>query len=107
MALLAWQSDAERDAVMEALTPRYRDYPRLSITALRRRVLESRQRGYVVVLNQLVDRIGAIGVPVLAPSGAVLAALSIAALTDRITLREAKLAAALQREAAVIAASLA
>jgi DNA-binding IclR family transcriptional regulator len=60
-------------------------------------------RGYTIVLNRVVERMGAVGVPIIGLDGRPFAALSIAALSDRLAAREAELVAALQREAKQIA----
>lgn len=99
MALLAWLPDREVDAILGIVVQRLGPYPRLNQAAIRTRVSESRARGYVVLLDQVVDTMGAIGVPVRDAAGRTVAALSIAALTTRIRAREAELAEALRREA--------
>ena len=61
---------------------------------------EARERGYAVLLDVVVERMGGIAVPILGVDGRPVAALSIAALNERITSREAELAQALRHEAA-------
>jgi len=51
------------------------------------------------VLNQVIPRMGGIGVPVLGPDGLPIAGLSIAALSERISPRLDELAASLRKEA--------
>jgi hypothetical protein len=53
-----------------------------------------------VLLDLIVERMGGIAMPVLGSDGRPVAAISIAALTERITSREEALAAALKREVA-------
>ena len=100
LALLAWMSDAEVDAVMPAIAARLDRYPRITTNLLARHVAEDRRRGYVVLLDVVVERMGGIAVPIMGRDGRPVAALSVAALTDRITERERLLAVALKREAA-------
>ncbi len=103
LALLAWLPDAERNAVLDVVAaqlPRLPSAPRIDRALLQAKAAESRARGYVVLLDVVVERMGGVAVPILGLDGRPLAALSIAALTDRITSREAELAQALQREAA-------
>ena len=56
-----------------------------------------------VFLNMLVDRMGAVGVPVFGSDGKPMAALSIAALSDRISSRLDALVEMLKREAEIVA----
>lgn len=56
-----------------------------------------------MALNRIVDKMGALGVPVIGLDGRPFAALSMAALTDRLTAREDELVAAMLREAKAIA----
>ncbi|HSD55211.1 MAG TPA: IclR family transcriptional regulator C-terminal domain-containing protein, partial [Burkholderiales bacterium] len=100
LALLAWMSDAEVEAVMPAIAARLERYPRITANLLARHVAEARRRGYVVLLDVVVERMGGIAVPIMGRDGRPVAALSVAALTDRITERERLLAVALKREAA-------
>jgi DNA-binding IclR family transcriptional regulator len=99
LALLAWLPEREMEAVLGLVAPRLASYPRLDIVAIQAAAREARERGYVVLLDRVVDTMGAIGVPVRDPDGRVVAALSIAALSARIREREAELAAAMAREA--------
>jgi DNA-binding IclR family transcriptional regulator len=100
LALLAWMSDAEREAVMPAIAARLDRYPRITPALLARQAAEARRRGYVLLLDVVVERMGGIAVPIIGRDGRPVAALSVAALTDRITERERQLAVALKREAA-------
>ncbi len=100
LALLAWLPDAERQAVMATLATRLDRHPRISIGLLEERVRDARSRGHVVLLDVVVERMGGIAVPILGADKRPVAAISIAALTDRITSREAAMAQALRREAA-------
>ncbi len=74
MALLAWLPDREVDAILGIVVQRLGPYPRLSQAEIRSRVSESRARGYVVLLDQVVDTMGAIGVPVRDEAGRTVAA---------------------------------
>jgi DNA-binding IclR family transcriptional regulator len=100
LALLAWMSDPEVEAVMPAIAARLDRYPRITTSLLARHVAEARRRGYVVLLDVVIERMGGIAVPILGRDGRPVAALSVAALSDRITERERLLAVALKREAA-------
>lgn len=102
MALLAWLPDREVEAMLTLVAGRLTDYPRLSVAEIRGAVQAARARGYVVLLDSVVETMGAIGMPVRDASGRTVAALSIAALTTRIRDREGMLAKALAREASLI-----
>ncbi|MEN3238097.1 MULTISPECIES: IclR family transcriptional regulator [Methylobacterium] len=99
MALLAWLPDRETDAILGIVAQRLGPYPRLGVPEIQDAVQASRARGYVVLLDRVVDTMGAIGVPVRDATGRPVAALSIAALSTRIKSREVALADALRREA--------
>jgi DNA-binding IclR family transcriptional regulator len=99
MALLAWLPQAEIDAVLSLVKPLLVSYPKVNVKWLEREAEQSRARGYTLVLNQIIPRMGGLGVPVLAPDGRPIAALSIAALSERISPRIEELVAALRKEA--------
>lgn len=102
MALLAWQSQAEIDAILPLVEQRLPLFPKVSMSWLKNEIDRSRERGYSVFLNMLVDRMGAIGVPIFGADGRPVAALSIAALSDRISSRRDQLVDMLKREAEII-----
>jgi DNA-binding IclR family transcriptional regulator len=99
MALLAWLPDAEIEAVLTLIKPTLASYAKLNVKWVEREVEQSRARGYTLVLNQVIPRMGGIGVPVLGPDGLPIAGLSIAALSERISPRLDELAASLRKEA--------
>ena len=102
LALLAWMGEAEREAALEVLPARLAPrYPRITAELLRTHIAQARERGYVVLLDVVVERMGGIAVPILDAEGRPVAALSVAALNERILEREAALAQALRREATV------
>lgn len=102
MALLAFLPDREADAVLGVLGPRLAPYPRSTTENMREEIALARTRGYVVLLDRVIDKMGAIGAPIFDPSGRPIAALAIAALSERIRDRETMLAEALLREADLI-----
>ncbi|MFO1326327.1 MAG: IclR family transcriptional regulator [Rubrivivax sp.] len=100
LALLAWLPPDEVEAVLSLIEPRLvKRYPRITPELLRREVLLSRQRGYALLLDLVVDQMGGIGVPVFGSDGRPLAAISLAALTSRITPRLAQLVPLLRQAA--------
>ena len=72
------------------------------MTWLKNEIDRSRERGYSVFLNMLVDRMGAVGVPIFGADGRPVAAISIAALSDRLSSRMDQLVDMLKREAEII-----
>lgn len=101
LALLAWMPDAEREAALEILAGQLGRYPRITPALLKERIAHAREQGYVVLLDVVVERMGGIAMPILDADGRPVAAISIAALNERILSREAALAQALKREATV------
>src|SRR5262245_31227085 len=100
LALLAWMTDREVDAVMPMVAARLGRHPRITPRVLEKHVIDARKRGYALMLEVVVARMGGIAMPILGGDGRPVAAISIAALTDRISSREDALAAALKREVA-------
>jgi len=103
MALLAWRSDAEIEALLPIIEQRLSLYPKVSRKWIEDEIGKARDRGYTLFLNMLVDRMGAVGVPVIGPEGKPIAALAIAALSDRISSRLESMVEMLKREADVVA----
>ena len=95
--------DDELEELLKPVASRLSAYPDFSIESIRDDLRAARSRGYAVVLNRIVDRMGAFAVPVIGLDGRPFAALSIAALSDRLTAREDELVAAMQHEAKRIA----
>lgn len=102
MALLAWMTDSEIDAVLEVNAPALLPYPRINDAVLRSHIQRARALGYVLMVDIVVEKMSAIGVPIADGSGTVIGSLSVAALTERILSREQLIAAAMLREAARI-----
>lgn len=102
MAILAWQSESEIEAILPFVEQRLSQYPKVSMTWLRNEIDRSRERGYTIFLNMLVDRMGGIGIPIFGADRRPVAALSIAALSDRISSRADQLVDMLKREAEII-----
>jgi DNA-binding IclR family transcriptional regulator len=106
LALLAWLPDDEVDALMPFIADRLANYPLLNPSVLRRAIDDARRRGYAMLLDVVVPRMGGIAVPILSEDGRPSAAISIAALSERISGREIAIAEALQREASACRAYL-
>lgn len=99
MALLAFLPDREREAVLGVLGSRLGAYPQVSMDGIEAQLALARSRGYAMLLDFVIDKMSAIGAPVFDAQGRPIAALSIAALTERIRDREEMLSQALLREA--------
>jgi len=100
LALLAALDEVEAQAVLpmvrERLAARYPRYPESELHAAAQR---ARAEGHAMLLDLVVEKMGGLGVAVRGPSGRAIAALSIAALNERIDSREQELAQALTQEA--------
>jgi DNA-binding IclR family transcriptional regulator len=103
LALLAWLSDPEIDALLPQVAPRLGLYPKYSMASIRASIDRARAQGYTLVLDQIVEKMGAVGVPIIGLDGRPVAALSIAALSERISSRLQEITAALKEEATRIA----
>jgi DNA-binding IclR family transcriptional regulator len=103
LAVFAWLPDDELRALLDEATPKLAVYPGFSVDSILDDVAAARSNGYTILVNRVVERMGAIGVPVIGLDGRPFAALSIAALSDRLVAREQELVAALQREARQLA----
>jgi len=103
MAVCAWLPNDELEELLKPVVSRLSAYPGFTIESIRDDIQAARSRGYAIVLNRIVDKMGAFAVPVIGLDGRPFAALSIAALSDRLTAREEELVAAMQLEAGRIA----
>lgn len=105
LALLAWLPDDEVEAVLNLLAPAFKKrYPLISREVLKTEIGLARSRGYAMLLDRVVDQMGGIGVPILGGDGKPVAAISIAALSLRLTSRLAMLAPALKKAGAELSA---
>jgi DNA-binding IclR family transcriptional regulator len=105
LALLAWLPDDEIEAILGLLAPVFRQrYPKITRELLKSEIALARQRGYTLLLDVVVEQMGGIGVPVLGGDGKPVAAISIAALNQRITPRLPALVPALKKAGAELSA---
>lgn len=102
MALLAWLPEIERNSLLDVVEKQLAPYPRITRAVLEEHIQDAQQRGYVYMLDIVVGRIGAIGFPVRNNQGEVVASISIAAISERITEREEQLAKAMATEVEAI-----
>ncbi|MFT3800790.1 MAG: IclR family transcriptional regulator [Burkholderiaceae bacterium] len=100
MALLAWLPEDEAAAILDLTAADIEArYPKLTRAIIEKELVAARQRGHTQMLDIIVDKMGGIAVPILGPNGAPVAAISLAALSERLTSRLDLLVPAL-REAA-------
>lgn len=84
VALLTCASPEEVDEIIEANRTRL-EFHGLTPQSLLERVNEARESGYAYTATGVMPHTRAVSVPVLTPSGAPLAALTITAMADRLT----------------------
>ena len=100
LALLAWLPDDEVETVLSLLDPVLKkNYPRITCALLRTEIALARQRGYAMLLDVVVDQMGGIGVPIFGGDGKPIGAISLAALSQRISTRLPLLVPALKNAA--------
>nr|WP_309402163.1 IclR family transcriptional regulator [Aminobacter niigataensis]WMD00100.1 IclR family transcriptional regulator [Aminobacter niigataensis] len=102
LALLTFLSDEEVKLILDMIEPQLADFPRLSRPVIEDMIQVSRKRGYALSLDVILDKLGAISVPVRDRDGRVLCSISIAALSDRIRERETALFEMLKVEAQLL-----
>lgn len=103
LALLAAMDDSEAQAVLPPVHQRLRErYPRYSVDLMEQMTARARKLGHAMLLDVVVEKMGGLGVAVRGPSGRAIAALSVAALSERVESREQELAQALAAEARAI-----
>lgn len=106
LALYAALPENQQEAVLphirQALEQHYPDYP---FEQMLEESEKAKKSGYTLLLDVVVHKMGGVGKVVYGPGGRPIAALSIAALRERITGREHDLATALEAEAQLIGRS--
>ncbi len=103
LALLAFLPEAEREAAIAASGPALARYPGFGPETLRDLVAETRRRGHSFNDGRIVSGMCAIGVPVRDGKGRVVAAISVAAIRDRMAeARLPSIVALLEAEAAAL-----
>ncbi|MGB3244448.1 MAG: IclR family transcriptional regulator [Sulfitobacter sp.] len=103
LALLAFEDNAEIDSILSANGTERQNFQRFGDVDLRDMITTARQRGYTWNDGRIVTAMNALGVPVTDAGGRVAAALSIAAIHERMTPeRREMIVALLKREAAVL-----
>ena len=72
---------------------------------MRKEAQRARENGYALLLNVVVEQMGGVAVPNVGADGRPAAAISIAALSDRLSSRLPMLVKALQQAAAQVSAN--
>ena len=83
LALLAFLPEEEIDEVIASNAARLSDYPRFSPSDLAALTVKTREQGYSFNEGRIVTAMCAVGVPVFDPRGRVVAAISVAAIRER------------------------
>jgi DNA-binding IclR family transcriptional regulator len=84
MAVLAFLGEEDREAALNAIAPRLQEWPGHTVDLLRKRIGAARSRGYALNDGQIMSAMWAVGVPICDGAGQVVAALSVAAITERL-----------------------
>lgn len=107
LALLAFLPDHEVDVCIRKNATWLARYPGHSRRELSDKIAETRQRGYSLIVGQIVPGMNAIGAPVLDGTGKAVAALSMAAIDQRLSGgRLAEMADCLATEARALGAAM-
>jgi DNA-binding IclR family transcriptional regulator len=99
LALLAWAPDDEREHLIEMQRPRLANY-RVGVEEIVAAVQEARVQGFTDLPGFVIQGMTGMGIPVRDPSGVVVAALSVAAITERLSGSRRDLAIRALKEAA-------
>jgi len=99
LALLAWAPDDERDQLIEMQRPRLANF-RVGVEDISAAVQEAQAQGFTDLAGFRHSGMTGMGIPVRDPSGMVVAALSVAAITDRLSGTRHELAIRALKEAA-------
>jgi DNA-binding IclR family transcriptional regulator len=106
LALLAFLPDDEISVLLEIVEAQLVDFPKVNRALIEKMIRQSRKRGYAMTLDLILDKLGAISVPVRSRDGGVICSISIAAMSDRIREREAALFEMLKLEANLLQVEL-
>jgi len=99
LALLLTYPDDEIEHIIDVTAPRFAAFGRTTVDRLRRAIQISREVGYAVNQEDVLEGVGAVGVPIRIGSGQPYAAISIAAVNSRmVSPRREEVAGLLVRE---------
>jgi DNA-binding IclR family transcriptional regulator len=107
LALLAFLPDEEIELILKQNEAWFREFKGYDAAHVRTAIAKSRKQGFAFVDGRIVQGMNAIGVPVYDKSRRIVAALSLAAIADRVSgKRIAEIVAILQNEAKLLGDSL-
>jgi len=84
LALLAFEPESETDRIISTTREARRPFAAFDDAALREMIRAARARGYAFNDGHIVSAMNAVGVPVIDADGRVVAALSVAAIRERV-----------------------
>jgi DNA-binding IclR family transcriptional regulator len=85
LALLAFLPDDEIEVILKHNEMRYWEFDGYDVAYVRKAIAKSRRNGFAYVDGRIVAGMNALGVPVYDSAGNVVAALSLAAIADRVS----------------------
>jgi DNA-binding IclR family transcriptional regulator len=100
LALLSFLPDAQRNAIIKGNAKRTEQDPRLQEQAVLKLVKSCRRKGYARTDGRVVPGMSSLGVPVLGSGDVAVAALSVAAISDRLGKDRSAMVLSLLREEA-------
>ena len=106
LVVLTWLNPDEQEQALAYTRPRLRRYPGLTVTRLRQAIIETRDRGYALVIGEVQAQIGALAMIIPDAQGRMIAALSMSMLKERVRGREEWLAQILSKEVEMVRAAL-
>ena len=107
LALLAFLPDDEIELILKQNELWFREFDGYDVTYVRKAIAKSRRNGFSFVDGRIVPGMNALAVPVHDSAGKVVAALSLAAIADRVSGdRIADLAKLLRKEAVLLGHAL-
>ncbi|RAH99030.1 IclR family transcriptional regulator [Acuticoccus sediminis] len=107
LALLAWLAEPEGEETLQAQAGRLGNYPHITVEMIRANAGIARGAGVTELPNFVIPGMTGMGAPVRDASGLVVAAISVAAVGDRLSgARREQATALLMEEAAAIGARL-
>ncbi|MCD2514197.1 IclR family transcriptional regulator [Comamonas endophytica] len=106
LALLSFMNGQDLPKVLDRIEPSLAQYGGLTRAILLQLVREAQEKGYAIITNYAVAGVSSIGVPIRSASGALIGAISVSAMTERMRPREAMVVQTVKREVALLEAAL-
>ena len=102
LALLSFMPEQDIPHVLDRIEPQLAQFGGLTRATLLKLVRTAREKGYASITNYAVAGVTSIGVPILSGSGALIGAISVSAISERMRSREALVVQTLKREVALL-----